>query len=272
MYKLKLYLKPKTEQYLYNKPYGYVFRGYLMNWLNEIAPEEVHNIHEYNCIRPYSINSHYKRKEHLLELTFITFNSNLGELLYNNILEDNKFILKLRDNTFNIKHIEYGPINLKEIFENANPVQKFSIYFPKPTYFNTSKGDYPIRIPIPTILFSNICTLWNSISNQKQNINKNQFINWLETHMYLSGHKIQTIPLTIGKEMPVVGFKGHTSFIIKELNYNFYEDNTVEDAQEDFYSNCTWIDFLCKISEYTNVGVNRTASFGITDYYPETYF
>ena len=272
MYKLKLYLKPKTEQYLYNRPFGYVFRGYLMNWLKELAPKKVHELHDYNSIRPYSINSFYKRKEHLLELTFIAFKSDLGELLYNDIIDNNKFIIKLRDNIFNINNIEYGPIDLKKVFEQAKPVQKFSIYFPKPTYFNTSKGDYPIRIPIPTIIFSNLSTLWNSVSKQKQNINENHFVKWLETHMYLSGHKIQTIPLTIGKDVPVVGFKGHTSFIIKELNYDFYEERTIKAAQEDFLSNCIWTDFLCKLAEYTNVGVNRTAGFGIVNYYPESYF
>jgi len=272
MYKLKLYLKPKTEKYLYNKPFGYVFRGYLMNWLNEIAPKKVHELHEYNSIRPYAINSHYKQKEHILELTFISFNSNLGELLYNDIIDNNKFILKLRDNIFNINNIEYGPIALKTIFENAKPVQKFSIHFPKPTCFNTSKGDYPIRIPIPTVIFSNLCTLWNSISESKENIDEAKFLEWLETHMYLSGHKIQTIPQTIGKKRPIVGFKGHTSFIIKDLNYHFYNDKTIKYAENDFYSNSIWTDFLCKLGQYTNLGMNRTASFGILNYYPESYF
>jgi len=40
----------------YYSPYPYIFRGIFMDWLSQIEPRFVHELHEYGNIRPYSID------------------------------------------------------------------------------------------------------------------------------------------------------------------------------------------------------------------------
>lgn len=270
MYKIRFFLRPKTSVNIYNMPKGVNFRGYLMEWLKDISPEELHHLHENDQVRPYAMNLHQKKP--LMEWTIITFENALGKLLVNEVLENRHHVFKISGHIFTMENIAHGSIDLREIFNHAVPIKKFTIYFPKPTYFNTSRGNYPVRLPIPEVLFSNLCTLWNRLSNGHQDIEEKAFIDWVNTHLYLTGHEIKTIPAPIGKSVSAVGFRGHTSYCIQDMNLTHYETMSVREAKEDFYSKAIWTDFLCKMGQYTNVGVNRTASFGVMNYYRSETF
>ena len=59
----------------------------------------------------------------------------------------------------------------------------FNINFVTPTYFNTSMGDYPVRFPIPVILFGNFADLCNDICQEKSEIDRENFLNWVNAHV-----------------------------------------------------------------------------------------
>jgi len=66
---------------------------------------------------------------------------------------------------------------------------------------------------------------------------------------------------------------------VSKLNKLFYK-HLLEEAQRqydyeyvnaDYESNCCWLEALCKLGAYTNVGVNRTAGMGVMGYFPKEY-
>ena len=140
-------------------------------------------------------------------------------------------------------------------------------------------GDYPIRVPIPISLFGNLATLWNDISKEGSKIDQNNFLNWLNFHVYISGHKIKSVKRDIGKLKPIVGCFGNVSYQVTKINRNYYKHflnelnrkYDYEFVNDDYSNNCRWLEILCKLGEYTNVGANRTAGLGVIRYYPKKY-
>lgn len=81
----------------------------------------------------------------------------------------------------------------------------------------------------------------------------------------------------MGKRMPVVGGLGNASFQDSKINKNYYihyleELNRKYDIDffnQDYSGNCCWLEILCQLREYTNIGANRTAGLGVIKYYPK---
>lgn len=176
--------------------------------------------------------------------------------------------LKTIGGKYNISRIYKVFANLRKIYAGAKPIFHFNINFETPTYFNTLKGNFPIRLPIPAVIFSNLIRLWNSISisNDIPAIDHKTLINWIESHIYVSKCEIKTKLVHIGKPKRVGGFLGIVYFNIKKPNRNYYELFNQEEIMENYLECSRDINFLCKIAEYTNLGVNRTASMGVIKY------
>jgi hypothetical protein len=278
MYKLKLTLKPETEDLnVYNVPEGYVFRAYLLNWLKNIDPKISHRFHNYNAVRPYSINIWIHKKSNSIDFIMHFFNNEVGELLLNDITSVHHKI-KINKYKFSINNIEFGPIHLNVTYEASKPVKDFNLFFPKPTYFNTSDGNFPIRLPTPPDIYSNLIHIVETIATTNgfyydKTLN---YFTWLKAHMYVSGHDIKTVQKHIKTKQTAVGFIGNVSLRVKKPNTYYYkklkETYIPESIKKNHLANCKWTDFLNKLAMYTNVGVNRTASFGVVNYHPKTYF
>ena len=113
-----------------------------------------------------------------------------------------------------------------------------------------------------------------SARNDREN-----FLNWVNTHVYVSGYKMRSAPTEIGKPKPVVGGLGNVSYMVTKINKNYYKHRLealdrqydYEFVNEDYSSNCRWLEVLCKLGEYTNAGANRTAGMGVLRYYSRTF-
>jgi len=141
-------------------------------------------------------------------------------------------------------------------------------------------GDYPVRFPIPIILFSNLARLWNDFSNGESDIDKKIFLNWLNFHIYISAYnKMRTVIRNIGKSKPVIGGLGNVSYRVTKINKNYYKHHLEELNRQyeykfinnDYSNNCRWLEILCRFGEYTNVGANRTAGMGVIRYHYKSY-
>ena len=104
-------------------------------------------------------------------------------------------------------------------------------------------------------------------------------LNWINAHVYVSSYNMKTVRATIGKQKPVIGGIGSVSYMVSKINKLYYkhilEDENrpydYEYVNADYKSYCCWLDVLCKLGEYTNVGANRTAVMGVMRYYPKEF-
>ena len=251
-----------------------------MEWLREIKPELVHRLHEYQEIRPYSINCKIDKKIPKIDFILVSYNEVLSDALIEDLLSNEKVKLRIGEKNYFISNIKFEQLRLQIFIENSMPIKSFNINFITPTYFNTRMGDYPVRFPIPIILFSNLATLWNDFSNGESDIDKDIFLNWLNFHVYISAYnKMRTVIRNIGKSKPVVGGLGNVSYRVTKINKNYYKHHLEELNRQyeykfinkDYSNNCRWLEILCRFGEYTNVGANRTAGMGVIRYHYKSY-
>ena len=280
MIKLTFELYPEDGQIKpYEHPYGYIFRGVIMKWLSEIKPELIHILHEYEQIRPYSINCIIHNKIPKIDFILVSYEENLSNTLLQDLISTERVKLKIGQKDYYISQIKFERINLSQLIEQAKPIKSFNINFPTSVYFNTSMGDYPVRFPIPNLLFGNLTNIWNDMNKDNSGMDKDNFINWINAHMYISGYNMKSVRREIGKPRPVVGGLGNVTYNIKKINKNYYKhylerierEYDYEFVNQDYSGNCKWIEILCKLGEYTNVGGNRTAGMGVMKYYPKKY-
>jgi len=280
MIKLTFELYPEDGRIKpYDHPYGYIFRGVIMEWLTDIKPELVHKLHEYEEVRPYSINCKIDKKIPKIDFVLVSYNENLSNTLIQDLISSEKVKLQIGQKDYFISSINFERFSLQTFLEHAMPVKAFNINFVKPVYFNTSMGDYPVRFPIPSLLFGNLANIWNDISKDTSDIDRDNFLNWVNAHMYVSGYKMRSVRTEIGKPKPVVGGFGNASYRVTKINKNYYKyflkelkcKYDYELINEDYSNNCRWLEILCTLGEYTNVGVNRTAGMGVIRYYPKSY-
>jgi len=278
--KIMFELYPENGQIRpYETPFGYVFRGVLMKWLSEIKPELVHLLHDYEQIRPYSINRYIHKHIPKIDFSLTTYNDSISDALLQDLLTDENAEFIAGEKKYYISKIMFEKVNLKQIFEQANPIKSLNIRFATPTYFNTSMGDYPVRFPLPALLFGNLANIWNDISKEIAEIERDQFISWVNAHVYISYYKMKTVKRNIGKPKPVYGGIGNASFRVKRMNKMYYKhvleelgrSQDHEYVNQDYQDNCRWLEVLCRLGEYTNVGANRTAGLGVIKYYPKLY-
>ena len=280
MIKLNFELYPEDGRIKpYEHPYGYVFRGVIMKWLSETKPKLVHLLHEYEQIRPYSINCIIRNKVPKIDFILVSYNDNLSQALTQDLLTSDKVKLKIGQKDYFISKISFEKINLKHLCEQSKPVRGFNINFVTPVYFNTSLGNYPIRFPIPEALFGNLSNIWNEVSENVAEIDRDNFLDWVNAHIYITGYKMRSARREIGKPRPVVGGLGNATYRANKINRNYYKHKLEElereydygFVNEDYTENCRWLEILSKFGEYTNVGGNRTAGMGVMRYYPKYY-
>jgi CRISPR-associated endoribonuclease Cas6 len=245
---------------------GHIVRGAILSKIQKYRPEIADHLHEKNKIRPYSISPLYphngkiyrtrrgeiKVKEgDTLQFDFGALTTDLGqEILKINLTK--KIVFKLASVSFDIKSIQIEQLEPKELLK-AEKCFRFRIEFLTLTYFNIMKQDFPMRFPDPRYLFSNIATIWNA--NQSDNgifIDQDDFFDWLENNVSISGYKLRTRTAYIAKGAPVIGCKGWVHYRLSE-NLKYHK----------------WIHALCKFAEISNVGGGRTAGFGCLRFKPK---
>ena len=113
-----------------------------------------------------------------------------------------------------------------------------------------------VPLPIPSLMFRNIARIWSKFSDVHLDIDN--AIKWAENAITIAGfpNGIRTIRLyehpTTNKW--ILGFMGTVRFSIREYNERYAKILAA----------------LIKMAELTNVGVRRTAGFGMIKYFTKT--
>ena len=293
MIKINFKLYPINEQVKpYETPFGHLFQAVIFGWLHENCPKLTHQLHAYEQVRPYAINCHIHKNKPLVEFTIVSYDKPLSSVLIETVKPIDGKILKVADKKYRVRNLQIEKIYLEKLIHNSKPVRNFHIHFPTPIHFSTAKGNYPVRFPLPSMIFGNLSKIWNDMIQQTAQIERQDFLNWVNAHCYVSGYEMRSAKYFIKSDQKVAGGHGSMSYRIKKPNKSFYEkfkppnilknpktksENklTIENKQEQvkahYRSNCRWVDLLCRVGEYTNVGRNRTAGMGVIRYFPKNY-
>lgn len=183
-------------------------------------------------------------------------------------------IVKIRPLEFLVKTIDP-----KRIANKATEVQSFAIRFKTPTllrqsflraccpYCPVTKTECPyvkrakryryVPVPDPYLIMRNLLRLWKAFTGVP--LKYKEYIQWLLLGgIAIAGiPKLRTVRVYEHKTIPKwsVGFIGEVYFNLPEDTYDS-EMARITDA-------------LLKFGEYSNVGGNRTAGFGVIEYIPK---
>jgi CRISPR-associated endoribonuclease Cas6 len=247
---------------------GHIVRGAVLTKIQEHRPKVADLLHEENVIRPYSISPLFPHRERIYRTRRgeikvregDTLQFNLGaltnelaqEVLQINLLKE-KVNFTLTKVDFTTQTIKVERLDEQELFKEGG-YTKFRLEFLTPTYFSIKKQDFPLRFPDPRYLFSNIANIWNA--HQPADgilIDQEDFYEWLENNVSISGYDLRTRTAYISKGAPVIGFKGWAHYRLSEEDKKYHE----------------WINALCNYAEISNIGGGRTAGFGCIRYKPK---
>lgn len=230
---------------------GYISRAITLNMLRSINPVSAQNMHQPNMIKPYSVTPLYFRSvkkdtngyvldiNHPCILKIRLFDDdvvkNLVEFLHNN--EE----ILIYDTFFKISSV----ILKTESLQKISASKSIKINFNSPTYFSKIDSKFNELFPEPEIVFANLMRTYDSIMDEK--FGKDyylQYLDWLKKFMTVSFYNLQTRKFD-GKSMRI-GFSGTCNYVTNSDNECLLTTNK-----------------LAKFAEYSNIGMERTAGFGV---------
>ncbi|MFO8017615.1 MAG: CRISPR system precrRNA processing endoribonuclease RAMP protein Cas6 [Promethearchaeia archaeon] len=264
----------------YEIPYGYTFQTVIFGWLHEHNPKLYHKLHTYEEVRPYSINCYIHKDEPKVDFTIVASNQALASTLLEVVIPKKGTAITVARKKYIVEGVDVESIILETMLKQSKPVKRFHLQFATPCYFNTLKGNYPIRFPLPDALFGNLLNIWKAMSASTFTSRKKQFLSWIKAHIYPSSYKMRSASYFIARENQVAGGQGFVSFWINSPDDYYYQHKLKKDTltarektecRQNHFQNSQLIDFLCKVGEYTNVGGHRTAGMGVVRYFPKEY-
>jgi len=254
---------------------GFISRGIFYEMLKVMDPNLADNLHKIKKIAPYATSPLIleTKNKMLTENDTFTFTiSLLTEDLIMKIREflikNNNLIIKIKEAESQITNLTISIIDMKNIMDEITPITAFSVDFLTPTYFRQTLLKNPYNktkhtrkkyyryypLPDPYLFFRSLARLWKKFVDV--DIKYKEYIDWLlEGGIAIAGyttlktHRVFEHP-TIPKWN--VGFTG-------TVYYNIPKDTYNEQMAKITHA-------LLKFGEYSNVGGNRTAGFGVIKY------
>ncbi len=166
--------------------------------------------------------------------------------------------ITLDDSKLTLSSISVSSISLPEEPASVNPTENFTMHFKTPCLFKRKdkQPSYHPPIPDPKVIFKNLTRIWNSFS---ENSLPSKLSEWIDkngisiTTMKIKTRKVCEHPNT---SKQVEAFTGQASFQVND------ETKTQQYARI--------INMLLKLAELANIGRNRTAGFGMINYFSES--
>ncbi|MEM3523773.1 MAG: CRISPR system precrRNA processing endoribonuclease RAMP protein Cas6 [Thermoproteota archaeon] len=275
-----------TEQGLRFQSFsGFAVRGVLFGSLKRVDEQLTLRLHSQKAIAPYSVmpvevlQGQYSSfvfngfgRPAMIRFKITVFEPNLMNVLTQALLSSGLPSVRLVEVDTVVTEIQVNQISFEKILEEAKPVRRFEVLFRTPCYFRRSvvtdssnpalkNVRLPYRaVPLPEVnlMFKNLARLWKRFSGMS--LDYKDYISWVERGgVALAGFPrgIRTVRVY---EHPksnkwVMGFIGAVRFSIPGDMF------TEKHAR--------FTDALMRLAEYTNVGGNRTAGFGVVKYLPK---
>ena len=234
-------------------PYTYIFRGILLDWLNESSHELANKVHtkqpkdtplfygDYSLqqqtlyLGPQGLTDHnprvrdlhdskaYHRKEGIqaLRFTLNLFNPELSKAFFEMLLSSQNQTVQFGPQQAVIARVSLENITLENLVTNTRPVHAVELNFLSPTNFSMMGNDFELRFPLPEYVFGNLYKQWNHLFKDTSLEIDPGFYDWAKANIYVTSYELQTAGWEMGKEKKFVGFRGWANFVIKESSEIF---------------------------------------------------
>jgi CRISPR/Cas system endoribonuclease Cas6 (RAMP superfamily) len=97
-------------------------------------------------------------------------------------------------------------------------------------------------------VLTGLLRVWNTVEGATRLEHTGEYYDWITENVYVSGHDLHTVRVSLGRKRNLVGFTGNIVYTIE--------------ASKDPLTKLTV--GLAKFAEICNIGKNRSAGFGKT--------
>ncbi|MBD3375315.1 CRISPR system precrRNA processing endoribonuclease RAMP protein Cas6 [candidate division KSB1 bacterium] len=250
-----LFPQNETEERLFT-PYGYLFRGLIMKWINDMNKDFVADLHAINSnkfvLREYAIYTEKIQKKNPngsviqgRRLYLNIFQHDMMNIITNKLLKHRieKCIVGTQQCLVsNITIRKIYPNNISHTDRSENSVQ---LLFKSPTAFNYVGGSGYVHNPTPERIFGSLLKIWNTVFQDTTYALPKNLYDKFPTAVVITKTDIGIKSWKMGKQD--VKFKGFLGLV----TISFIDD----EIKADCYN-------LIKLGEFANVGAGRTAGFG----------
>ncbi|MCS7139030.1 MAG: CRISPR system precrRNA processing endoribonuclease RAMP protein Cas6 [Crenarchaeota archaeon] len=264
---------------------GFAVRGVFFDFLKSVNEELALRLHSQKSLAPYSVTPVEALRGCYSSFVYNSFNGPLQAQFKISILEQGLMKvftqalfstgspnIRLVDTYTTIVEVSVNQQSFEKIMEEAKPVRRFEVFFRTPCYFRQSlsrdSSDPVLKVvkppyravPLPEVhlMIRNLVRLWRRFSGIS--FEYNEYVDWIKRNgIALAGFPYGIKTLRVYEHPTsnkwVMGFIGRVRFAIPK------------DMFLERFSKFT--DALMKFAEYSNVGGNRTAGFGVVKYSPK---
>jgi CRISPR-associated endoribonuclease Cas6 len=241
---------------------GVPLRAAFLNLLREYDKELSGNVHGSGGVRAYSIDpfpcdrnfSTHFEEGHEYGFSVHLFRPSAFQDLIRTIAMKRDTGLRIHHHMFSTRRIEFirrDPTSLMtewtdSVDESCNRPIQIRFDFFTPTQLSNYGSDKAFLLPTPAKVFSGLLRVWNTMEDATKLEQTSGYYDWIENHVYVSGHYLRTVKISMGRKRSVVGFIG----------------NVVYSVEPDYTPLFKMTLGLARYAEICNVGKNRSAGFG----------
>ncbi|RLF18181.1 MAG: hypothetical protein DRJ68_07005 [Thermoprotei archaeon] len=260
---------------------GFIVRGVVYEILKVIDKPLSESLHNLKRLAPFSttpLKFEYSPNSSLSEGSIISFristlSDELSSKLTQYLIENAPDNISIRDAKAKLIELMASTVEPKKLLESSEPIEAFSVNFITPTFFRrsiatkccpacpTPRTSCPllktqrryryVALPDPYLMFRGLARLWRKFADK--HFNYKRYTEWLlDGGITVSGYtKLKTVRVYEHATTPKwsVGFKGKVYFNLPKDTYSIKMAKITH--------------ALLRFGEYSNVGGNRTAGFGV---------
>ncbi len=245
---------------------GHVARGLFLHIVRQVDPKAAAILHELNVSKPYSVtplrfkstsrveNGLVLDPAHPCRVGFRFLNDDLANYMLRFFDKQNSVMIF--DTVFRIASLNIKSKSYKDLEHEACVAERFRLFFETPTYLPCLGSGYRWMFPDPVRVFSGLMRVWNRFSDGKR-FSKEEFLaykEWLTKNVGVCAYRLGT-KLAFMRNKKAVGFLGWCSYEMGDLESEWNRVTVM----------------LAKYAEYSNIGGNKTAGYGVTKTSFSTY-
>jgi CRISPR-associated endoribonuclease Cas6 len=241
---------------------GVPLRAAFLNLLREYDSDLSDKVHGQSGLRAYSIDpfqcdsafhTHFMQGEEY-DFGVNLFRSTQFQGMLRSIAIRRNYGFRILHHDFSLQRVDLKQIStdilMKQWLENmpteTNKPIKMRMTFLTPTQFSSFGSDYAYLLPTPEKVFPSLLRIWKMLERSMTPELTGKYRDWITENVYVSGYRLKTVKVPLGRERSLMGFVGNVEYSMK--------------ASEDPLSSLTFC--LAKFAEICNVGKNRSAGFG----------
>ncbi len=193
--------------------------GWFLNEVRQNAPELSQYLHDGQSEKPFTISRLHGLELNTSERIQISteqsysfkitgLNSSVVKWLQEWV-NNSPNIIKQKTVSWEIlsNRITHPPITYQSLLETSIE-ETLTLTFTSPSSFRRKKHHFPL--PLPFNVFQSYLRRWNDFSNAP--VDAESFLQWVDNHVIILRHQLQTLKVTGGKKGMVTGFIGGVEY------------------------------------------------------------